>query len=100
VPAPQKADCFDAQVVATLADTDEGVAPAEKYPVGQAVQIRSAVAVVALLKKVPAGHVALDVNAHAAAVPAAKVDELAVGANVPAAQTLHVRSEVAVAGAE
>ena len=48
----------------------------------------------------PAGHVTLCIDAQVEAVPAAKSDELAADAKVPAAQTLHVRSAVAVAGAE
>ena len=63
-------------------------------------QTRSAVALAWALKKVPAGHVALCVDAQAASVPAASVDGLVDGANVPAAQTLHVRSAVAEAGEE
>ena len=98
MPAGQLADC-SWQAVARPAPPDEGVAVGAKEPGAQAVQTRSATAVPAAEKNVPAGHVADVVEGQAKATLKPAAEDVLEAEKVLGAHGLHVRSPVGVAGA-
>jgi hypothetical protein len=85
--------------VARPAPPDEGVEVGAKEPGAQAVQTRSATAVPAAEKNVPAGHVADVVEGQAKATLEPAAEDVLEAEKVLGAHGLHVRSPVGVAGA-
>jgi len=85
--------------VARPAPPDEGVATGAKEPGAQAVQTRSATAVLAAEKNMPAGHVGDVVEGQPEATFAPDAEVVLEAEYVLRAQGVHVRSAVGVAAA-